>query len=212
MRTSQKLLCLAALLLGPLVATGQNAPPRYSVHFHAHSGVSGSDFRVELTRQADAVILRFGRLDSLQRTALRQDPRLAALESALQAPGLPAAERTATLQRWASLQQQYGVYHWDSLRVATASHPALVQALDTVYRSPTAYLERADANHGRIVLDGTSVHVVVKTKQQPEKNLYVRSPSPTSHPHLYRLLHAALDLYRQQQPAAMLDQRYTNGY
>jgi hypothetical protein len=139
-RTPQKLLCLAALLLGPLVGTGQSAPPRYWVHFHAHSGVTGSDFRVELARQADAVVLRFGRLDSIQRTALRRDPRLAALESALQAPGLPAAERTAALQRMAALQKQYTVYRWDSLLVATAGHRALVLALDSVYRSPAAHL------------------------------------------------------------------------
>ncbi|MBT9394934.1 hypothetical protein KLP40_17345 [Hymenobacter sp. NST-14] len=94
----------------------------------------------------------------------------------------------------------------------TAGHRALVLALDSVYRSPAAHLERADANRGRIVLDGTSVDVVVKARQQPEKNVYALSPSPTSHPQLYRLLHVALDLYRQQQPAALLDQRYTYGY
>ncbi|MFC6226045.1 hypothetical protein ACFP2F_22570 [Hymenobacter artigasi] len=151
-------------------------------------------------------------MDSIQHTALRQDPHLAPLVSALQAPKLPAAERTSTLLRLAALQEQYTVYRWDSLRVATAGHLAFVQALDSVYKSPAAQLERADPNRGRIVLDGTSVHVVVKTGPQIVKNLYVQSPSPASHPQLYHLLHAALELYRQQQPAAILDQRYTNGY
>ena len=212
MRTSRLLFCLSALLLGPVVGKGQSAPPRYSVHFHAHSGVSGSDFRVELTRRTTVVSLRYGRLDSIQHKAMRRDPRFAAYVSAIEAPQRRAAEKSGTLQLMAALWEQYTVYRWDSLEVATTEHPALVQALDSVYKSPAAQLERADENRNRIVLDGTSVQVVVKSGPQTAKNLYVQSPTPTSHPQLYRLLHAALDLYRQQQPAAILDQRYTNGY
>jgi hypothetical protein len=89
---------------------------------------------------------------------------------------------------------------------------AFLQTLDFVYHSPAAHLQRAETNHGRIVLDGTSVHVVVKTGQKIEKDLAVQSLSPVSHPQLYRLLHEALELCRQQQPAPLLDQRYTNGY
>jgi hypothetical protein len=210
-QTSRQLLCLVALLRGAFIRNAQCVPPRYAVHFAAHAGITGTAFRVDLTRQADAVFLCFGRLDSTQHTALRQDPRWVAVVSALQAPGVSAAERTGTLHRVVALQQQYTVYRWDSLRVTRAGCPALVQALDSVYRSPAAQLERAAANRGRIVLDGTLVHVVVQTGPEIEKNLYVHSPSAASHPQLYHLLHAALELYRQQRPAALLDQRYTNG-
>ena len=129
MQIYRKLFCLAALLPGPLAGNGQSVAPRYAVHFGAHAGITGAAFRVELTRQADAVFLRFGRLDSIQHTALRQDPRLAAFVSALQAPKLPAAERTGTLQRLAALQEQYTVYRWDTCSPAGLGHTASSLAL-----------------------------------------------------------------------------------
>ncbi len=212
MRTYRSLLCLIGLLLGPLVGRGQRIQQPYSIQFSAYNSANGSDFRVNVTRSAGAVHLRYGRLDSVQNGRLRADPRYTAYASALQANRLPAATETSTSKRLVALVEQYKVYRWDSLRVATTRHQPFVQLLDSVYSSSAAQLERPAANRGRIVLDGTTVHVVVKTNTQTEKDLYVNAPSAASHPLLYRVLHEALQLYRQAHPVSFLDQRFTSGY
>lgn len=212
MKNFRKLLCLAGWLLSPFVGIGQSAPPTYSILVSARASISGSDFRVELTRYADSVHLRYGRLDSVQHTLFRQNPLFTAYVSALENGPLASEERTNIARQIMDLEKQYKVYRWDSLRVATSNHQPFLQMLDSVYVSSAAQLQRAAANRNRIVLDGNVVHVVVKGGNQTEKDLYVQSPGRASHPQLYRLLHEALQLYRQKQPAAFLDQGYTGGY
>lgn len=212
MRLSRPLLCLTGLLLSPLTGKGQHIQPPYSMQLSAHNSTSGADFRVILTRKADFVYLRYGRLDSVQNGRLRSDPHYTVYTSALQATQLPVTERTTTAQRFMTLLEQYKVYRWDSLRVATSSHPSFLQLLDSIYSSSAAHLERPEANRRRIVLDGTLVHLVVTTGSLKEKDLYVRSPRPDSHPQLYRLLHESLQLYRQKHPASFLDPSFTSGY
>ena len=173
---------------------------------------AGPIFRINVTRSIDAIYLRYGRLDSLQNGRLRADPRYSSYVSELQANPLPTATGTSTAKRFLALIEQYKVYRWDSLRVATMRHQPFRQLLDSVYSSSTAQLERPAANRNRIVLDGTSVHVVVQTATQIEKDLYVKAPSPACHPLLYRVLHEALQLYRQEYPTSFLDQRFTSGY
>lgn len=210
MRMYPLLLCSTGLLLGALPGSGQQPP--YSIQVKAHNSTSGNDFRVLLTRSADFISLRYGRLDSVQNQRLRTDPHYRAYAAALQATSLSAAERTVTAQRFLALVEHYKVYRWDSLRVATRSHQPLQQLLDSVYTSSSPQLERSEANRGRIVLDGTLVHVVVKTGETTKKDLAVDSPTPASHPQLYRLLHETLQLYRQAHPASFLDLRFTSGY
>lgn len=182
------------------------------MYLGAHTSLNGADFRVELTRHADFLLLRCGRLDSVRNTALHHDPHFTADASALATKQLPAAERRHTVQRLVALIEQYKVYRWDSLQVATSRYLSFVQLLDSVYGNSAAQLEQREANWGRIVLDGTLVHLVVRKGHVIEKDLYVHSPDSVSHPQLYRLLHGALQLYRQVHPAPMLDRRLTSGY
>lgn len=212
MRTSRLLLCLIGLLLGPLAGRGQRIQQPYSIQLSAHNSTSGSDFRVNVTRRAGSIYLHYGRLDSMQNGRLRADPRYSSYVSALQANPPSTAEGTITAKHFLALVEQYKVYRWDSLQVATTGHQPFRQLLDSVYSSSAAQLERQAANRGRIVLDGTSVYVVVKTGTQTEKELYASAPSPTSHPLIYRVLHEALQLYRQEHPTSFLDQRFTSGY
>ncbi|GAB3244115.1 hypothetical protein GCM10027346_41500 [Hymenobacter seoulensis] len=200
---------LLLFLLGGVIP---RVPPRYSVHLNGHSSVSGADFRVELTRQADILLVRCGRMDSIRYAALHQDPHFRRDLAAVEANQLPAAERTRTFERLLELADQYKVYRWDSLRVATSRYSAFVQLLDSLSGSSAAALGRWEANQDRIVLDGTTVHLVVRKGQRTTQDLYVNSPGPASHPQLYRVLHGALELYRQEHPAPLLDRQFTRGY
>jgi hypothetical protein len=211
MRTYLLLLCLTGLLLKSFTGRSQRLQRPYSIQLSAHNSTSGTDFRVNVTRRVDAIYLRYGRLDSMQHGRLRADPRYSSYVSELQANPLPTAG-TRTAKRLLALVEQYKIYRWDSLRVVTRHHQAFGQLLDSVYSSSAAQLERRAANRDRIVLDGTSVHVVVQTGTQTEKDLYINAPSPASYPLLYRVLHEALQLYRQEYPTSFLDQRFTSGY
>jgi hypothetical protein len=212
MRTYLLLLCLTGLLLKSFTGRSQHLQRPYSIQLSAHNSTSGTDFRVNVTRRVDAIYLRYGRLDSMQNGRLRADPRYGSYVSELQANPLPTAAGTSTVKRLLALVEQYKVYRWDSLRVVTRRHQPFGQLLDSVYSSSAAQLERRAANRDRIVLDGTSVHVVVQTGTQIEKDLYINAPSLASHPLLYRVLHEALQLYRQEYPTSFLDQRFTSGY
>lgn len=212
MRTYLSLFCLTGLLLQPFAGRSQRLQQPYSIHLSAYNGTSGTDFRVNIIRRVDAIYLRYGRLDSTQNGRLRADPRYSSYVSELRANPLPAAAGTNSAKRLLALVEQYKVYRWDSLRVVTMRHQPFEQLLDSVYVSSAAQLERRATNRNRIVLDGTSVHVVVQKGTQTEKDLYVSSPSLASHPLLYRVLHEALQLYRQEYPTSFLDQRFTSGY
>ncbi|WP_460623658.1 hypothetical protein [Hymenobacter tenuis] len=116
------------------------------------------------------------------------------------------------MKRLKALVDHYKVYRWDSLQVATSRHPAFVQLLDSLSGSSAAAPAHREANRDRIVLDGTTVRLVVRKGTRTIQDLYVNSPGPASHPQLYRVLHGALELYRQEHPAPLLDRQFTRGY
>ena len=212
MKAYQSLYILLGLLLGSLPGSGQRFQQPYALQLRAHNSTSGSDFRVNITRGPHTILLRYGRLDSLQNKRLHADPRYAAYFDVGSLSQQSATEQRAAARRFLAWFEQYKVYRWDSLQVSTKQAQPFCQLLDSVYTSSAAYLERHEENRNRLVLDGTSVELLVKTDSSPVKEISVYAPDPVSHPLLYRLLHEALQRYRQASPTSFLDQRYTRGY
>jgi hypothetical protein len=173
---------------------------------------SVTPYSIYITRSPRSISLRYGRLDSIQTAQLHADPRYAAYLAALPPGAQSTAEHLAALTRFAALVEHYKVYRWDSLRLGPTPARPFRQLLDSVYSTSATQLERRAENRNRNVLDGTSVNVRVKTDTLLLKDLSVYAPRPDSHPLLYRLLHEALQLYRQAHPTSFLDLRYTRGY
>jgi len=214
-RSCQAYLYAASLLLSACAVHRPPSQPAYSITLKAASNYY-ADYLLHVTREADRIQLRYGRFDSLRTTRLAADPAIQALQAAERTGNLytlPSAEKDTLFRRAMAAEERNIVYTWDRLPVTITPQHRLAQLLDSVYTSRVEQLERKAENRQRIILDGIHFSIVLQGKDTRVKKVYVHSPSPDSHPLLYRLIHDSLQLYRKERPNDVrLDIRHTWGY
>ena len=108
-----------------------------------------------------------------------------------------------------SLNSIYTIYETDSLLISNSKNEAYIELVHEVLNTSPEILE--NNNNKRFVLDGVKM-IFKLTNNGISQTVYVRSPTLTSNPLLYKLVTETTTLYRLNKKNNFLNKSRTIGY
>lgn len=159
-----------------------------------HSIGNNKEFITDLHRRGKELKIVFTKTDSVSK-ALGKDERFVSLYKALNSKDsiLTKELKGVVFKSIIALVKEYTYYTKDSVLINLRKHRAfdelLKKAADPTDNGLEEELERTKK---RIVLDGTSYTISIKTADK-ERTYQLSSPTPASHPFLYRIIQEPLN-------------------
>ena len=179
------------LLICPsLQAQDKNA----DLSIRIHSIGNGKEFTTDIFRSGKKVKIVFARKDSIGR-GLGKDERFLQLFHVINSKDSPLTgnDRSIAFKSLMALTKEYTYYSKDSILISLRKHKAFEELLSRVADpsndEPEKELESAK---NRKVLDGTSYMINISSVTKV-KAYQLSSPSPVSHPFIYRIIHEPLN-------------------
>ena len=188
----------------------QNNPS--SIHLRAVTSVSGEEYFIDFLPNKDSTKLMFRIKKSVKQSKLDKDTNIIRIIETLKSVKKfgPNNDTVKTyISKLDSLNSIYTIYETDSLLISNSKNEAYIELVHEVLNTSPEILE--NNNNKRFVLDGVKM-IFKLTNNGISQTVYVRSPTLTSNPLLYKLVTETTTLYRLNKKNNFLNKSRTIGY
>jgi hypothetical protein len=209
-----KSLLLILFFAFSLSSHAQTANGDLSIAITATSSFYGTNMRIIISKYAGSIKVVYKLKDSVNYRGLLKNERYKSLEKITRADynvntNLDTIRKANKEEQ--DITEKYTYYNKDSVIVGVNKDTSYTSLLNKISNTTTDSLENKEANKNRIVFDGTFFEFNIKSGKD-DRTLEVHSPSPQSHPILYKLLTQTIDLYRRIKVNEFLSKNRTDGY
>jgi hypothetical protein len=183
-----------------------------SIHLRAVTSVSGEEYFIDILPNKDSTKLMFRIKKSVKQSKLDKDTNIIRIIETLKSVKKfgPNNDTVKTyISKLDSLNRIYTIYETDSLFISNSKIEAYLELVHEVLNTKAEILE--NNNNKRFVLDGVTM-IFKLTNNGNSQTVYVRSPTLTSNPLLYKLVTETTALYRLNKKNNFLNKSRTSGY
>lgn len=186
------LILLICILLIPRSSQAQDYKADLSIRIYSLG--NGNEFITDVFRNVKQVKIVFAKRDSIGK-GLGKDQRYLKLYNTIfsKDSSITQEEKSRDFKSLIPLTMEYTHYSVDSVLLNLRKHKAFDELLSKA-ADPADYGPEEELEHTkkRIVLDGTSYTISIRTADK-ERTYQLSSPTPASHPFLYRIIHEPLN-------------------
>jgi hypothetical protein len=183
-----------------------------SIHLRAVSSVSEEEYFIDILPNKDSTKLIFRIKKSVKQSKLDKDTNIIRIIETVKSVkkfGFNNDTVKTNLAKLDSLYRIYTIYETDSLFISNSKNEAYLELVHEVLNTSAEILE--NKNNNRYVLDGVTMRFIL-TNNGNSQNVYVRSPTLTSNPLLYKLVTETTALFRLNKKNNFLNKTRTSGY